>query len=171
MRRLKIIFQVLMLISFVLLLSNKLSALHKFYLSITKIEPSNDQKKLECTLKLFGDDLELALENESGIELNLEIGEPKPMEDSLMSRYVKGHFSLSQNGKKNRATYIGAEIEEDLVWIYLEYNKPKEGSYLVKNNCLMELFEEQNNIIHVVKNGKTSSAIFNINDYEEIFEF
>ena len=71
--------------------------------------------------------------------------------------------------------FIGKEISEDLVavWCYLEIeNIERFNKIHVKNNILLEVFEDQKNIISVIgPDRKKGYLLFNNAKNEETIEF
>ncbi|MFY0673072.1 MAG: hypothetical protein JXQ87_06690 [Bacteroidia bacterium] len=141
--------------------------MHKFYVSMTSIDLSRDGEKLECSIKLFRDDLELALTESEGEKVLFTLGISESKISNLIDDYMLDHFVLVADDNMER-TFIGAEIEEEIVWVYIEYNKPK-SNFSLKNTCLMEVFEEQVNIVHLKQGGKVQSELLNLSKNQADF--
>ena len=130
---------------------------HKFYDSLTDIEYNNESSRLEISSKYFIDDLELAL----GLEPNQHI--TMPMDESLLpmiSRYMGDHLIITPNESNCAYKLLGYELEDDVVWIYLESDEiPVFTSIRVTASQLTEVFDQQQNIVHV-SNGDVIQSLF-----------
>jgi len=64
--------------------------------------------------------------------------------------------------EKNKAyqiMYVGAEIEQEVMWCYLEVEKVKKlKSIHIKNSILHEVWPDQENLIHFRAFNKVKSA-------------
>jgi hypothetical protein len=158
----------LLILSIFILLSGFSTDYHKFYVGMTTIDISRDGQKLECSIKLFRDDLELALTEKTGEKVLFPLGVADDKHTKMIDEYMLDHFVLeSENGRER--TFLGAEIEEEIVWIYIEYPKPK-SSFRLTNTCLMEVFEEQVNIVHLKQGDKVQSELFNLTKNQADFK-
>ena len=128
---------------------------HKFYVSISTIDLSRDGEKLECSIKLFKDDLEKALENSFGEKVDFSVEKGSLKIDSLVNAYTKLYFKMSNNEGLLQRTYIGCELAVDVVWIYVEYVRP-DTYFKLANTCLMDLYTEQVTIVHFKKRRESS---------------
>jgi hypothetical protein len=158
----------LLILSIFILLSGFSTDYHKFYVGMTTIDISRDGQKLECSIKLFRDDLELALTEKTGEKVLFPLGVADPNYAKLINDYIKDHFVLKAEETVER-TFIGAEIEEEIAWIFIEYKKPSVGFNLM-NTCLMEVFEEQVNIVHLKQGDKVQSELFNLTKNQADFK-
>lgn len=126
---------------------------HEYYVSISDIEYNPEAQSLEITLKLFTDDLELALQQaDSSAVLSPEDSLSSP--DSLMANYCQQSFSVQLNGQSVSYSYIGYEFEEDVTFCYLEaekieFNQLKEATVAIENSLLMDILPSQVNLVHL----------------------
>lgn len=132
--------------------------LHKFYMSLTEIEHNPRTQSLECTMHLFTDDLELALETFSGLDLNLGLPNEHPKTDSILHAYINTYLEVTVNGKKVATKVLGKEVEIDKTYCYVEVMKqPQISTIAIRNLIFMEIYNEQKNIVHVRAHGKKRS--------------
>lgn len=149
---------IILLLSIFRPLSTSSADVHKFYMSLTEIEHNPRTQSLECTMHLFTDDLELALEQFSGLDINLGLKDEHPSTDSLLQAYINTYFTIAVNGKSTKPTVIGKEVEIDKTYCYVEVVKqPKVASVSITNQILMEVYSDQKNIVHVRAHGKKRS--------------
>ena len=141
------------------------SQAHPFYVSICQVNYNQQNQSLEITVKIFVDDLLVAL-SEEGHE-KLYIGEDKENEhtDEYIFNYLtdKIHFSVNEN--EVQANFVGKEMEKDVVWTYLEINDIAQLNDIeVSCNLLTDVFSDQSNIIQVNKNGKIKNLLLSKRD-------
>ena len=133
---------------------------HKFYVSITKIEFVAEKQSLQIISKIFIDDIEDALQARYDEDLSLDSEKMTVREEALLKQYVFQKFEVVVNGSPVTFDYIGMEYETDIVKIYLEVNGISEVKTLeITNEILMEMFEEQQNIIHYKYGKKRRSLV------------
>lgn len=136
-----------------------LSFLHPFHVSVCEIEYRPTLRSLQITHRIFLDDLEQALQKETGKE-DLDILEET---DSLaihkgIRDYLKENFAVSISGKTLPYQYLGGEIEEDVMWCYVEITGVAPFTEMtVTNRILTEIFDDQENLVHVRNKGTTRS--------------
>lgn len=132
---------------------------HKFYVSITKVEFSQEDQAVQIISKIFIDDLEDVLQERYNPNLNL--GEPKETEADakVLKNYILEKFHVWVNDKDVTLNYLGKEYDIDVVKIYIEIENISEVKSLeVESKILYDKFEEQQNIIHA-KVGKTRKSL------------
>lgn len=133
--------------------------LHKFYVSLTEIRYNSESERLEVSMRIFPDDLDLAFEKQFGINPHLVTELEHTKADSLIQEYLKVHFAIEVNGDPVILTYLGKEAEADAIWCYLESETIKyPGSILVRNSILTDEFKDQVNIIQVYS-GKWNKGL------------
>ncbi|WP_347373003.1 DUF6702 family protein [Aequorivita sp. Q41] len=122
---------------------------HKFYVSITKIEYVKEKKSLQLITKIFTDDIEEALRQRYDPTISLNTKKETEVAGEKLKRYILQKLNVQVNGKTVQLHYIGKEYDTDMVVAYIEVTGIKEIKTLtVENKMLMDLFPEQQNIIH-----------------------
>lgn len=136
------------------------STTHKFYVSITSIEYAPEEESLQIITKIFLDDIENALEKRYGKKFNFNSTSETEVDINIMKDYVFQKFNLTVNGTPATYEYIGMEYDIDVVKYYLEIpDITKLSSLEVENKVLLDMFDDQQNIIHVKKNKTRRSLI------------
>jgi len=133
---------------------------HKYYVSTTDIEQSKTGKNLQITIRLFIDDFEDVLQEryDDAIILN-EDNSPALIESSI-AKYLKKKLKISLNGEEAQLNYIGKEYDNDIMKCYVELKNTEEiNSISVTNKVFFDLFEEQQNIVHLRLKGKRKSFV------------
>jgi len=136
------------------------TVLHKFYVSVTQIEYSEEQQSLQIISRIFIDDIEEVLRKryDDAIVLVSEKDEIKINE--YLDRYLRQKLKIVVNGREVAFSFIGKEYDNDLVLCYLEVTGISSlETITVSNLALMDFFDEQQNIIHVKKGDKRKSLI------------
>lgn len=135
---------------------------HKFYVSVTQVEYSEQDRSFQIISRIFIDDLEKILEERYGI--NPELATKNEIENSndVIREYLSYHFKLSINGETKPFVYLGREYETDVIKCYLEIENVdiKTVKHItVENKILFDGFEEQQNIVHFKIQKKRRSFI------------
>lgn len=133
---------------------------HKFYVSITKVEYSEEENSLQIISKIFTDDMEEVLRERYNPDVSLGTEKEAEKDRMLLKKYVLQKLQFKVNGKDVELEYLGQEYENDIVKCYLEISGiTKLESISVTNEILHDQFEEQQNIIHVKKDKKRRSLV------------
>ena len=119
---------------------------------------SPNKGTIEITMRFFTDDLELAISKATSSPFAL--GHSEVNESTSVSAYIHQHFHLTVNGRSGICNWVGMETEADLTYCYLEIvlGEPLRNIE-VMNECLMEIFPEQQNIIDLTTQAATQTAI------------
>lgn len=149
------IFFILLLISL-----SAFTSIHKFYVSVTQVDYNKDQQSLQIISRIFIDDIEDLLQER--YDTTLSLGRKK--ESKAVNNYLKKYFdkklTFSVNGEKVSFKFLGKEYEDDLLICYLEIeNITLLDELEVTNQILIDLYEEQQNIIHAKKGKERKSLI------------
>ncbi len=136
---------------------------HPFYVSITSIDYNAKNKRIEISCRLFYDDLEVALKNQTGKKIDVINPKNKAVADSAISRYIQHNLKLAINNQNKNLKFVGYEIEEDVAWCYLEVQNINDVNKIeIVNQLLYRDFKSQSNIMHLkVNNMKKSTKLDN----------
>jgi hypothetical protein len=149
-----------------------LAGMHPFFLSITKIIHNPEAAALEITIKLDVENLEQTLGDKLGERLF--IGEKKELEsaEKHIETYLLQSFQLVVNGKEVQPYYLGKEVTNDVIWLYLEVeNVPQLNQLQLTNTLLLESGEPQTNIVRVKAKGKEKSEIMDAGNTRADWKF
>ncbi|MBD2756962.1 hypothetical protein IC230_29045 [Spirosoma sp. BT704] len=124
------------------------------------------ERVFEISIRIFTDDFEKGLSAAVGSRVNLN-GSPGSDNkiDPVIEKYVHAHFAYSSPQKQPKPIkYVGHETEADAHWLYLEmpYAEPFRGG-LLKQNVLMELFDDQVNMVNIQYQGQKKTFVFRKN--------
>lgn len=136
-----------------------LLGLHPFHLSITDIFHNRENKSLEISMKLFIDDLEDGIEKAGYGLMYLNTEKENPDADLFVYKYLLGNMALFLDDKEVEFIFRGKEYEPgNVMWCYLEVKGVKKFKKVnLTNHVLTEVFDDQQNIVHIKKDGKTQS--------------
>jgi hypothetical protein len=138
------------------------SALHKFYLSVSEITYSESDQKLRVVSRIFIDDLDAVLLSRYEIDSKLTTEFEDQMAQYYIEKYLKTKLLLKINGAVLEYNILGHKVDNDQLVFFMEADfKELESlkSIEVQNEVLMDLFEEQQNIVHLQLGGKKKSLM------------
>src|SRR5690606_19941873 len=136
------------------------SSAHKFYVSITKIEYVKEKKSIQIITKIFTDDIEDALQQRFDPSISLDTKKETKAADEDLKNYILQKINIKVNGKSVKLDYIGKEYDTDMVMAYIEVKDVNDLKTIeIENKILMEMFSEQQNIIHLKTPSNRRSLI------------
>jgi len=133
--------------------------LHPIHLSVSEINFSEKDKALQITSRIFLDDLETSIRNQRK-QPDLDLLEPGSglTTEQLISDYVMKRFSVKLDGKLQKLNFLGFEREDPAVICYIEIENVKKFKTIeVRNEVIMETYDDQSNLVHVTYKGPVKS--------------
>lgn len=133
--------------------------LHPYHVSVTEVRFDEEVQSVQITERIFIDDLEEALRKANND------GKFVLMDDSLISHqylktYFEQNFVTAVNGKTISYDYLGAEVEDDVIWCYIEITGVESlQSIKLTNSIMTEVFDDQKNLVHFKIGGEKKSFI------------
>lgn len=136
-------------------------SLHPIHISVSEVRYDLASQKLQVAIKIFADDLELALKDFGYSELKIGASNESPLADEAIVKYLNQKFQVSLNGNIKQGDMLGRELSEDLiaVWCYLEYNVPPSGNLSIRNEVLIETYDDQKNIMDIKMNSSHRDSV------------
>ncbi len=134
--------------------STSISDSHEFHLSNSTINYDTKEKSIQVSMRMFIDDLELALEPVAGDSLQICTRKEDAGAEAYIFSYILEHLILEVEGKALSPVFIGKEPSDDLaaVWCYIEFENVESFSTLsITNTIMVDLYEDQKNMINVQK--------------------
>ncbi len=133
---------------------------HKFYVSVTKVEYNAEAETLQIISKIFIEDIEDVLNERYNTETFLDTKKETARDRELLREYILKKLKIEVNGQRAALNYLGVAYEDDIVKAYIEVTGVKECKTIgVENTALMEKFEEQQNIFHFTVGDKKRSMV------------
>lgn len=141
---------------------------HKFYVSVTNIAHSEKDQALQITTRLFTDDMDALLKERYDLEAALGTKKESPLADAYLEKYIRAKFGLEINGKPHSFKFLGKRFDTDVMVCYLEVpgiSLDTLQSVQVQNEVLTDLFEDQQNLVHIrIKDIKKSFVLVRENN-------
>lgn len=147
--------------------------IHPFHVSVSEIKYKEDKRALQISIRIFLDDLEIALRQYTANEtLDIMQKESWSYVDQHVNKYVHEKFQLLNDKGPMTMSYVGAEIEDDVMWIYVEVEKVKKlKTIIVQNSLLTETYDDQENLIHFRAFNKVKSARMYKGAEQKVFDW
>jgi len=148
-------------IALVLLVFPLLSSfsVHKFYVSITKVEYIKEESSLQIITKIFIEDAEKTLRERYDPNIHLASEKETSADEKYLTEYIFQKLKIKVNGESVEMNYIGKEYETDIVKSFFEIKDLSEVETIeIENKVLMDMYPEQQNIIHF-KNKKVRKSL------------
>lgn len=160
---------VFVLLLFPLLIS---STSHKFYVSTTNIEFVKEKESLQIITKIFTEDIEQALQARYNPSITLDSKKETETDESYLKKYLLQKIKIEVNGVPVIPTYLGKEYDIDIAKIYLEIENVSELQSLeIENKVLIDMFSEQQNIIHLTTPENRRSLILDKSNPKGVLNF
>jgi len=132
-----------------LLLPLSAASPHKYYISTTDIYYQAAAQELQLVVRVFTDDLQLALSKHTERQVSLD---PNNIDDNaleaIIAAYFQDNFVFHHVSDKTTFSLVGWEYKEDKTFLYVAYEQigtPQMLSW--SNSFLMDVFANQKNIV------------------------
>lgn len=146
---------------------------HPFHVSVMDMEHNAETHSIEVSHRIFLDDLEFGLKKFHKLE-RLDTYKPADPEelDRLIGEYLKKKVFVVIDGQDMTFNFLGSELEGDARWCYYEIKDVSSVKEIeITNVALMDVFDDQQNIVHFKNNGVMKSYKLDINTKSKTFNF
>jgi len=145
---------------------------HKFYVSTTKVEYVKERKSIQIISKIFVEDLEQVLQERYSSRVQLDPKKETDLDQSYLLNYISQRLKFKINEKEAQLIYIGKEYDIDILNIYFEIEDVDSlESIRIENKILIDLFPEQQNIIHFSNEKNKRNLILDKNHPTGLLNF
>ena len=145
---------------------------HKFYVSTTNVEYVKEKKVIQIITKIFTEDIEQALQERYDPSISLDSNKEIESDAVFLRKYLFQKMKIKINGIPVTLSYIGKEYDIDITKIYLEIEDITElRSIEIENKVLIDMFSEQQNIIHLKTPESRRSLILDKNNPKGVLNF
>lgn len=134
---------------------------HDFHTSLTEINYNAKSGSLELSVRVFTDDLELALTNFNKGKL-VKVEDPESIVNPLIEQYIRKNLALVSADKEVKfGKFYGKEKEADATWIFLEIFDCKQlKNYTLYNAIMQEMFSDQTNLVNIIYGNQKKTIVF-----------
>lgn len=149
-------------------------SIHKYYFSATEVFYSDNDQSFQITSRYFIDDFEAMMKEKYTINPQLSSKKEIKNSNDYFDQYLQDHFIVKVNGKKIKFVFLGKEYENDVVKCYMESEKvvlKKIKSVEIENSSLFEMFDDQQNIVHLRMGSVKKSYSLNKDDETIMLSF
>jgi hypothetical protein len=125
------------------------SILHPFYVSVCEVYHNPKSDALEISLKVFIDDIELAIQKSGENSFKISENSEKERIENGMEKYLEDRFVIEIDSKKKNMEVIGYELENDAIVFYIEIKNVKRINQIkLRNSIISEVRDGQINLTH-----------------------
>lgn len=136
-------------------------AFHKFYVGVFQVDYFKEKKAVQITARLFIDDLEKALYKKHNKHFYITTKDEVSDANTYIAKYLDEKLKIKINNKIQTLQFLTKEQEENIVICYLKINfKDNMKELEITNNVLSDVFNEQQNLVHLNINGNKKTILF-----------
>ncbi len=147
---------------FFYVLISVLSVLHPVHLTVTNIEYFSDKKVFVVQVRFFRDDLEKAIDLDTGIKPDFRKTEKQ--NNQLLLEYIRKHLQIIINGDNITGEYTleGYDLKDITLWarVRFKYKKPVKQVKIV-NTLMLRLYPDNRNLLIFTFGSKEQGIQFN----------
>jgi hypothetical protein len=119
---------------------------HAIYISICEI--TYDTQQLDIFIKVFTNDLEDAIRNQTGEITSVENNLDKAAVNKKINKYLSSVVHLAANNATLQMDYIDSKKENDATWAHFIVNDIDPPKQLkIENQIFTEIFDAQLNVV------------------------
>lgn len=150
-----------------------LSVSHPLHITYTSIEVDQVNDSISLSHKFYTNDFTLLFHHlfEKQVEpkMNQEFSAP---ELDLVQTYLSYRFILVSGTDTIRLNYLHKDQDDENVWLYFKGRLPENNlkSLSVRNQLLLDLYEDQTNLVIITCGKEERGFTFNIADQQAVFE-
>jgi len=147
------------------------SWLHPVHIALLNIDMEPDTGNMKMVFKFFSDDFENIIFQRYNVQLNITQQIDPGKKIGAVNRYIDDSFEISINGNHiSNLEYTGNKMDELAIWLYYQYTYPgKIESVSIKNEVMMDLFDDQTNLVIITYHDKQNG--FRLNNKKRNIEF
>ena len=145
---------------------------HKYYVSTSLYDFKENLGSLQITIRVFQDDFTEIIKKKYQVDISMNNDINSNEIKSKIKDYLLSNLSIYLDKNKYDLFYLGSEEKNEMIVAYLELEDiPTFKSIELKNTILFDLFEKQQNIIHLKKGPNRKSFILRKNVPNVSFQF
>jgi hypothetical protein len=148
---------------------------HTLHQSTAEAEYNSKIKKLEVSLTVFIDDLELALIRQSEKRISFEKTAEAELDAQIQIYLIKNFQLMNAKGGSSKLTWVGRKVddaavqkEDPKVILFFELDLPDGFSGItLRYAILQDLFKDQINLLHLRGPAQPSELLFTHDEAEK----
>ena len=148
------------------------ASIHKYYLSVTDLNYSEEAQSVQIITRLFYDDLEAVIQERYDTDVVVDATSDQKEIDGYLIKYFQKKMLITINGEQREMNFVGKKYEDDYVVCYLEIpdvNAIK--TFEIESTLLMDVFPDQKNMVHTTIAGKKKSFLFTAANAKGLLNF
>lgn len=123
-----------------------ISNFHPFHVSVCEVYHNPKTNSLEISMKIFIDDLELAVQNQGNEEFRLVDSNDN---HAHLKNYITEQFKIKIDSKAVTLEMVGYEFDDDAILCYFECKKINKIQEIeIYNGVITEVYDDQINLTH-----------------------
>lgn len=130
---------------------------HDHYISVFTMDYNAKKELLECSIKVYSDDLERMIVMKGGEELSLDEINDEEAISEILEEYLLEKVMCIQSENRRNLDYIGYEYSKEDTYVYFTLNNVDENPVQIRNSWLQDVYPGQVNIVHL-NNGDYSQT-------------
>jgi hypothetical protein len=132
---------------------------HPIHVSLSSLDIT--EKEAVLAVKLFIDDLQLAVYHNYAIEIPFSEIASENYSDYVLA-YMRESFSIKLNKTKNlQLEFLKFDTNEEAIWIYFTAEKISDSSVIqVANRIFQDIYDDQTNLFIITYSGKQKGYRF-----------
>ncbi len=145
---------------------------HPYYVSVTEVEHNPAAQTLEVSCKIFTDDFEKTLKQNSDAKIDLLNPNRRKEMNPFVEKYIKQHLRIEVDSNMMNLSFLGYEQDSEGIISYFESRDVKEvRTVRILNDLLYDFHPEQIGLMHVTVGGKRKSFKLDNPEMEAFFDF
>ena len=156
----------LILLGILGLLTAPLAEAHPHNVSIGTAQWIDDTQSFEVSIKLSVEDLEEVLIQQTKRK-DMTLDGKSKADEALVKTYTLTHLNITKpDGSMVPAKWIGYEVDDATAWLYIEFllGTPTMKGHVLRNNLLIDAYEQQINMINLTKGKQRKTLKFRKRD-------
>lgn len=134
---------------------------HKFYVGVFQVDYFKEKKAVQITARLFIDDLEKGLYKKHNKHFYITTKDEVADANIYIAKYLEEKLKFKINNKAQSFQFLTKEQEENVVICYMKINfKDNIKDLEITNTILTDVFNEQQNLVHLNINGNKKTILF-----------
>jgi len=131
-----------------------------------------EEKVIQIITKIFTEDIEQALQARYSPSISLDSKKETKIDEDFLLRYILQKLKIKVNGKPVALNYIGKKYDIDIAELFFEVENISElNSIEIENKVLIDMFPEQQNIIHLKTPKNRRSLILDKENPKGVLNF